>query len=209
MGLGRWRRLFAAQRTHPQTAKPVASYYHPSPVGPTSPPILQRTRPTDLTSTATRVGREEGERPTSPKAAQHISHRLTQPDHAVHQAPYYPHPQNTPKQTPPDTENHSTPLGGTSKRTRELAHSHRPPQPATGPPHTTRLQEVPGNPCATLIIFGDRDVPGIRLVAQQLHTKIPRSELIEIHGADHIVNMSKPNEFNRVVLEFLKKRREQ
>ncbi len=70
------------------------------------------------------------------------------------------------------------------------------------PPGFKRLQEIQA---PTLIIFGDRDVPGMRLVAQQLHTKILRSELVEIHGADHIVNMSKPDEFNRIVLDFLKK----
>lgn len=70
------------------------------------------------------------------------------------------------------------------------------------PPGFKRLQEIQA---PTLIIFGDRDVPGMRLVAQQLHAKIPGSELVEIQGADHIVNMSKPDEFNRVVLDFLKK----
>ncbi len=70
------------------------------------------------------------------------------------------------------------------------------------PPGFKRLSKIQA---PTLIIFGDRDVPGMRLVAQQLHTKIPSSELVEIHGADHIVNMSKPNEFNRVVQDFLKK----
>ncbi len=71
------------------------------------------------------------------------------------------------------------------------------------PPGFKRLSEIQA---PTQIIFGNRDVPGMRLLAQQLHTKIPRSELVEIKGADHIVNMSKPNEFNRIVLEFLKKR---
>jgi 3-oxoadipate enol-lactonase len=71
------------------------------------------------------------------------------------------------------------------------------------PPGFKRLSEIQA---PTLIIFGDRDVPGMRLVAQQLHTKIPGSELVEVHGADHIANMSKPDEFNRTVLDFLKKR---
>jgi pimeloyl-ACP methyl ester carboxylesterase len=45
---------------------------------------------------------------------------------------------------------------------------------------------------------------GMRFIAQQLHARIPGSRLTEVSGADHIVNMSKPNEFNRIVLEFLK-----
>ncbi len=71
------------------------------------------------------------------------------------------------------------------------------------PPGFKKLSKIRA---PTLIIYGDQDVPGMRLVAQQLHTKIPGSELVEIHGADHIVNMSKPDEFNRTVLDFLKKR---
>ncbi len=71
------------------------------------------------------------------------------------------------------------------------------------PPGFKRFSEIR---TPTLIIFGDQDVPGMRLVAQQLHTKIPGSELVEIQGADHIVNMSKPDEFYRTVLDFLRKR---
>jgi pimeloyl-ACP methyl ester carboxylesterase len=55
----------------------------------------------------------------------------------------------------------------------------------------------------TLVMIGDRDVRGMRFIAQQLHARIPSSRLAEVAGADHIMNMSKPNEFNRIVLEFL------
>ncbi len=71
------------------------------------------------------------------------------------------------------------------------------------PPGFKRLSEIRA---PTLIIFGDRDVPGMRFVAQHLHRKVAGSELVEVHGADHIVNMSKPNEFNQIVLDFLKER---
>ncbi len=70
------------------------------------------------------------------------------------------------------------------------------------PPGFKRLPEIQA---PTLIIFGDQDVPGMQFVAQQLHTKIHGSSLVEIPGADHIVNMSKPSEFNQIVQDFLRK----
>ncbi len=92
------------------------------------------------------------------------------------------------------------------KMAMENSHIHTDPpsrlQVHPTPPGFKRLQKIRA---PTLIIFGDRDVPGMRLVAHQLHTKIPGSELVEIKGADHIVNMSKPDQFNRIVLDFLKK----
>ncbi len=55
----------------------------------------------------------------------------------------------------------------------------------------------------TLFIAGDRDVLAQILEVDNLHSHIPGSKKVLIHGADHIVNMSKPEEFNRRVLEFL------
>jgi len=69
------------------------------------------------------------------------------------------------------------------------------------PPGFGRLTEIR---IPTLVMIGDRDVRGMRYIARQLHARIPGSRLAEVSGADHIVNMSKPNEFNRIVLEFLK-----
>lgn len=71
------------------------------------------------------------------------------------------------------------------------------------PPGFKRLTEIR---VPTLVIIGHRDIRGMRFIAQQLHARIPGSNLVEVSGADHIVNMSKPNEFNRVVLDFLKNR---
>ena len=71
------------------------------------------------------------------------------------------------------------------------------------PPGFKRLTEMR---VPTLVMIGDRDIRGMRFIAQQLNTRIPGSNLVEVSGADHIVNMSKPNEFNRIVLDFLKNR---
>lgn len=56
----------------------------------------------------------------------------------------------------------------------------------------------------TLLIVGDRDVPGMVLLSKRLQGLIPNSKLVIIEGADHVVNLSKPDEFNQLVLEFLK-----
>ncbi len=68
------------------------------------------------------------------------------------------------------------------------------------PPAFQRLSEIH---VPTLFIAGDRDVPAQILEVDNLHSHIPGSKKVLIHGADHIVNMSKPEEFNRKVLEFL------
>ncbi len=71
---------------------------------------------------------------------------------------------------------------------------------APDPPVFQRLSEIR---VPTLLIVGDRDVPGMMRVADKLHARIRGSKKVLIRGADHIINMSKPKEFNRAVLEFL------
>jgi pimeloyl-ACP methyl ester carboxylesterase len=71
------------------------------------------------------------------------------------------------------------------------------------PPAINRLSEIHA---PTLIIVGDRDIPDIQKIARTLETGIPGAKKVVIHGAGHMVNMEKPEEFNRVVLEFLSKR---
>ena len=56
----------------------------------------------------------------------------------------------------------------------------------------------------TLLIIGDRDVPAQILMVDNIHSHTPGSKKVMIRGADHIVNMSKPEEFNNTVLEFLR-----
>ena len=62
---------------------------------------------------------------------------------------------------------------------------------------------IPNSHSNTLII-GDRDVPAQILMVDNIHSHIPGSKKVLIPGADHIVNMSKPDEFNKTVLEFLR-----
>ena len=74
-----------------------------------------------------------------------------------------------------------------------------PPEPRTF--HRLSQIRIP-----TLLIIGDRDVPAQILMVDNIHSHIPGSKKVLIPGADHIVNMSRPDEFNRTVLEFLRQR---
>jgi pimeloyl-ACP methyl ester carboxylesterase len=69
------------------------------------------------------------------------------------------------------------------------------------PPAFKRLSEIRAS---TLLVWGDRDYPGQITIAERVQSFIPGSKRILIHGADHLVNLSQPQAFNRVVLDFLK-----
>jgi pimeloyl-ACP methyl ester carboxylesterase len=56
----------------------------------------------------------------------------------------------------------------------------------------------------TLLVVGDRDVPEIQAIVKILEKGIPHAKKVVIAGAGHMVNMEKPDEFNRNVLSFLK-----
>ena len=72
-----------------------------------------------------------------------------------------------------------------------------PPEPRTW----HRLSQIR---TPTLLIIGDRDVAPQIVMVDNIHSHIRASTKVLIQGADHIVNMSKPDEFNRTVLEFLR-----
>ncbi|MGQ4891335.1 MAG: alpha/beta fold hydrolase [Candidatus Njordarchaeia archaeon] len=57
----------------------------------------------------------------------------------------------------------------------------------------------------TLIITAGRDKTKPDIYSKMMHERIPNSELRIIEGAGHVVNWEKPEEFNKVILEFLKK----
>lgn len=77
--------------------------------------------------------------------------------------------------------------------------------PHRDPPWQTidRLSEIRA---PTLIIVGDRDQPDILAIADLLEARIGGAVKVQIPGAAHMVNMEQPQEFNHLVLEFLKRR---
>jgi len=63
-----------------------------------------------------------------------------------------------------------------------------------------RLGEI-GVP--TLVLPADNDPPSMRSISSLLASRIPGARLVEIPDVDHVINVRKPAEFNRVVLAFL------
>jgi pimeloyl-ACP methyl ester carboxylesterase len=59
----------------------------------------------------------------------------------------------------------------------------------------------------TLVIVGDQDVPAILTIADTLATKIGGAKKEVIANVSHHLMMEKPDEFNRIVLDFLKEKR--
>lgn len=69
------------------------------------------------------------------------------------------------------------------------------------PPAIQRLKEIQS---PTLVIVGEKDDPEILTIADILEREIPQAKRLKIKGAGHIVNMEKPQEFNTIVLGFLR-----
>jgi pimeloyl-ACP methyl ester carboxylesterase len=68
------------------------------------------------------------------------------------------------------------------------------------PPAASRLGEIR---VPTLLVVGDRDVPEIQAIVKLLEKGIPHAKKVVIARAGHMVNMEKPEGFNRAVLGFL------
>ncbi|HEY9289164.1 MAG TPA: alpha/beta fold hydrolase [Candidatus Dormibacteraeota bacterium] len=68
-------------------------------------------------------------------------------------------------------------------------------------PAVERLGEVS---VPTLVIVGDRDVDHTQEAARKLAAEIPGASLAIMKDVAHVPNMEKPEEFNRLVLGFLR-----
>ena len=51
--------------------------------------------------------------------------------------------------------------------------------------------------------MGDEDQPRIFAAADLLEKELPNERKVVMHGTAHLPNMERPEEFNRLVLEFL------
>lgn len=69
-------------------------------------------------------------------------------------------------------------------------------------PAFNRLSEID---VPVLAIVGDQDMPVIMNIVDEIELKVPNVTKAVIEGAAHQVNMEKPAEFSRAVLDFLKK----
>ncbi len=68
------------------------------------------------------------------------------------------------------------------------------------PPAAKRLGSVAS---PTIYLLGDRDAPGMRFIAHRMTSGIRGSVLKTIPGADHLINLSRPREFDDAIHEFL------
>ena len=68
------------------------------------------------------------------------------------------------------------------------------------PSAETRLAELD---VPTLLVVGDADLPELRSLAERLADELPDAGLETIEGAGHLPSLERPDELNRLLLEFL------
>lgn len=68
------------------------------------------------------------------------------------------------------------------------------------PPAAGRLGEIR---VPTLAIVGDQDVSPVQGAVDKIAAEVPGARKAVIHDAGHVPNMERPEEFNRLVLDFL------
>jgi len=68
------------------------------------------------------------------------------------------------------------------------------------PPAIERLSEIS---TPTLVISGALDMSDIHEITNLLKQQVPGIQAVEMPDVAHMVNMERPEDFNRVVVEFL------
>jgi 3-oxoadipate enol-lactonase len=68
------------------------------------------------------------------------------------------------------------------------------------PPAVGRLGEIH---VPTLVIIGDEDVPHVQRAADAIASGIAGAKKVVMHNTAHVLMMERPEEFNRIVLDFL------
>jgi pimeloyl-ACP methyl ester carboxylesterase len=71
---------------------------------------------------------------------------------------------------------------------------------AIDPPAAKRLKSVR---VPTLVIVGSRDVPDIQRIVERISREVPGAKKVVVEGAGHIVNMEKPDDFDRALSNWL------
>jgi pimeloyl-ACP methyl ester carboxylesterase len=70
-------------------------------------------------------------------------------------------------------------------------------------PTVDRLVEIRA---PSLVIVGDLDQPWTTATAGLLKRKLPKVRKVVMPGVAHLPNMERPEEFNRIVLDYLERR---
>lgn len=68
------------------------------------------------------------------------------------------------------------------------------------PPAIGRLAEIHA---PTLAVAGDLDMPGILEIVEAIQEDVVGAQVVVLSDVAHMVNLEKPEEFNRVVRAFL------
>jgi 3-oxoadipate enol-lactonase len=68
------------------------------------------------------------------------------------------------------------------------------------PPASEQLDRID---VPTLVVVGSEDVEDMRTIAERLAAGIPGARLETIEGAGHLPSLERPDELNRLLLEFL------
>jgi 3-oxoadipate enol-lactonase len=68
------------------------------------------------------------------------------------------------------------------------------------PPASEQLDRID---VPTLVVVGSEDVQDMRTIAERLAAGIPGARLETIEGAGHLPSLERPDELNRLLLEFL------
>lgn len=68
------------------------------------------------------------------------------------------------------------------------------------PPASERLSEISKE---TLLVIGSEDSQPIKEVIKVLELGITNAKKVQIEGTGHLPNLDKPDEFNKIILEFL------
>jgi 3-oxoadipate enol-lactonase len=74
------------------------------------------------------------------------------------------------------------------------------PETELAPPAEARFAEID---CWTLVIVGEADQPGSVEAAHHLATRVPAARLVSWPDVAHMVNLERPLEFERLVLDFV------
>lgn len=70
--------------------------------------------------------------------------------------------------------------------------------------HPPAVESLASVRVPVLIIEGDKDLPYIAITSQYLEKNIPGARRVVIKGVAHMLNMEKPKELNKLMLDFLK-----
>jgi 3-oxoadipate enol-lactonase len=73
------------------------------------------------------------------------------------------------------------------------------------PPAVPRLHEIR---VPTLILTGDADIPDVHAHAGVIESGIPNSRRVVVRDTGHLMYMEKPEEFSRIVIQFLEQNRD-